>query len=77
MSKLDVFPWLTVKCYGEIFRSNKQRCSIRAPFSTEQLQTILSEFLQKDIEKCQEYQTNKSTKEIHLCRKKESMGHKE
>ena len=32
MSKLDVFLWLTVKCYSEVSRSSHRRCSIRTPF---------------------------------------------
>ena len=39
-------------------------------FSTEHLQTTASEFLQKDIDKCKECQTNERTKKIHLQRKK-------
>ena len=42
-------------------------------FSTEHLQTTGSDFLQKDIDKCKECQTNESTRKIHLQRKKESM----
>ena len=43
-------------------------------FSTEHLQTTASEFLQKDINKCNECQTNERTKEIHLRRKKGKHG---
>ena len=39
-------------------------------FSTEHLQTTASEFLQKDIDKFIDCQTNKSTKKIHVWRKK-------
>ena len=51
-------------------------------FSTEHLQTTASntdsEFLQKDIDKCKECQTSKSTKKIHLREeKKESMEQRE
>ena len=43
-------------------------------FSTEHLQTAASEFLQKCIDKCKEFQTDKSTKKIHLRRKKGKHG---
>ena len=46
-------------------------------FSTEHLQTTGSDFLQKDIDKCKECQTNASTRKIHLQRKKESMEQRE
>ena len=39
-------------------------------FSTEYVQTTASGFLQKDIDKCKECQTNESTKKIHLLSKK-------
>ena len=39
-------------------------------FSTEHLQTTAFEFLQKDIDKFNECQTNESAKKIHLRRKK-------
>ena len=39
-------------------------------FSTEHAQVTASEFLQKDIDKFEECQTNESTKKIHLGGKK-------
>ena len=39
-------------------------------FSKEHLQTTTSEFLQKDIDKFKECQTNENTKKIHLSGKK-------
>ena len=41
-------------------------------FSTEHLQTIASEFLQKDIDKCNEYQTNESAKRFTYREKRKS-----
>ena len=43
-------------------------------FLTENLQTTASEFLQKDIDKFKECQTNESTKKILLRRKKGKHG---
>ena len=43
-------------------------------FSTEHLQTTASEFLQKDIDKFIDCQTNESTKKIHIWRKKAKRG---
>ena len=51
-------------CYSEIFKT----------FSTEYLQTTASEFLQKDIDKFIDCQTNESTKKIHIWRKKVKQG---
>ena len=42
----------------------------KSNFSTEHLQTTASEFLQKDIDKFLNCQTNESTKKIHVWRKK-------
>ena len=39
-------------------------------FPTEHLQTTASEFLQKDIDKFKDCQTNESTKKIDIWRKK-------
>ena len=47
-------------CYSEVFNT----------FSTEHLQTTASEFLQKDIDKFIDCQTNESRKKIHIWRKK-------
>ena len=46
-------------------------------FSTEYLQTTASEFLQKDIDKFIDYQTNESTKAIHVWRKRQSIEQRE
>ena len=46
-------------------------------FSTEHLQTAASEFLQKDIDKFIDCETNESTKKIHVWRKKQSMEQRE
>ena len=43
-------------------------------FSTEHLQTTASEFLQKDIDKFIDCQTNESTEKIHIWRKKGKHG---
>ena len=43
-------------------------------FSTEHLQATASEFLQKDIDKFIDCQTNESTKKIHIRRKKAKHG---
>ena len=43
-------------------------------FPTEHLQTTASEFLQKDIDKFIDCQTNESTKKIHVWRKKAKHG---
>ena len=65
MSKLDVFQ----KQPPELLSKNA--------FSTEHLQTTASEFLQKDIDKFIECQTNESTKKIHIQRKKAKYGTEE
>ena len=46
-------------------------------FSTEDLQTTASEFLQKDIAKLKECQTNGSTKNIQIRKYKGSMEQRE
>ena len=43
-------------------------------FSTEHHQTAASAFLQKNIDKFKECQTNKRTKKIHIWRKKAKHG---
>ena len=43
-------------------------------FSTEHVQETASEFLQKDIDKFIDCQTNESTKRIHIWRKKAKYG---
>ena len=43
-------------------------------FSTEHVQKTASEFLQKDIDKFIDCQTNESTKRIHIWRKKAKHG---
>ena len=62
MSKLDVF------------QKQPPELLSKSTFSTEHLQTTASEFLQKDIDKFIECQTNESTKKIHIQRKKAKYG---
>ena len=66
--------FVTYYCYSEVFRSSHQSCSLKNTFSTDHLQTTASEFLQKDIDKFIECQTNERTKEIHIRRKKAKHG---
>ena len=51
-------------CYSEVFNT----------FSIENLQTTASEFLQKDIDKFIDCQTNESTKKNHIWGKKAKHG---
>ena len=50
------------------------RVAPKNTFFTEHLQTTSSEFLQKDIDKFIDCQTNESTKKIHVQRKKAKHG---
>ena len=65
------------KVLKESFQKQPPEVLYKNTFSTEHLQTTASEFLQKDIDKFKECQTNESTKKIHLRKKKESMEQRE
>ena len=69
MSKLDNFS----KVLQWSFQKQPLEVLYQNTFSTEHFQTTASEFLQKDIDKFKECQTNESTKKIHLRRKKGNM----
>ena len=73
MSKLDVFLWLTVKCYSEVSRSSHRRCSIRTPFLQNTSRRLLLSFYKKMLTNLY-CQTNESTKKIHVWRKKAKHG---
>ena len=60
-----------------IYQKQPPEVLYKIAFSTEYPQMTASEFLQKDIDKFKECQTNESTKKIHLRRKKESMEQRE
>ena len=60
-------------CYREVFRSSHQSGSLRTPFLHNTSRPLL-EFLQKDIDKFIDCQTNESTKKIHVWRKKAKHG---
>ena len=47
MPKLDVFLWLTAKCYNEVFRSSRRRYSIRTPFLQKISRRLLLSFYKK------------------------------
>ena len=47
MSKLNVFLWLTVKCYSEFSRNNHRRCFIRTPFLQDTSRKLLLSFYKK------------------------------
>ena len=65
------------KVLKESFQKQPPEVLYKNTFSTEHLQTTASEFLQKDIDKFIDCQTNKSTKKIHIWRKKQSMEQRE
>ena len=61
-------------CYGEVFRSSHQGCSLRTPFLQHTSRRLLLSFYQKDIDNFIDCQTNESTKKIHIWRKKAKHG---
>ena len=77
MSKLDVFLWLTVKCYSEVSRSSHRRCSIRTPFLQNISRQLLLSFYKKILTNVMNVRQTKEQKRFIYGEKKESMEQRE
>ena len=77
MSKLDVFAWLTVKCYSEVSRSSHRRRSIRTPFLQNTSRGLLLSFLKKILTNLKNVRQTKVQKRFFYGEKKESMEQRE
>ena len=74
MSKLDVFLWLTVKCYSEVSRSSHRRCSIRTPFLQNTSRWLLLSFHKKILTNVKNGRQKKVQKRFIYGEKKGKYG---
>ena len=71
--KIRCFSMAYCKVLQWIYQKHPPEVLYKIAFSTEYPQMTASEFLQKDIDKFKECQTNESTKKIRLRAKNQSM----
>ena len=77
MAKLEVFLWLTVKCYSEASRSSHRRCSIRTHFLQNTSRRLLLSFYKKILINAKNVRQTKVQKRFIYGEKKECKEQRE